>query len=201
MRTKLKQIIAPVKNERGNFLVLTLVFVLLGILIVTPLVTFMGTGLSTGRIFEQKTNRLYAADAGIQGGNWLIKYNHLESVIQGYTPYNFTGTWSYDVPEEVNGVTASVTIQNVWMPKDLEPPGEENAERLISGTGGELPKIIVTSSVSETFIDHDNPGVIEIKIQYYPEASDDLKITSLESGCQAGLPIVKIWKAISTITP
>ena len=186
MKAILKKIVFRGKEERGNFLLLTLAFVLLGVLIVTPLVTYMGTGLSTGRVFEQKTNLLYAADAGIQDGTWLIKYDHLESIIVDYAPYDFSETWDYELPEDVNGVTATVSIRNIWIPKDLAPPSEENADRLISGIDGEFPKIIITSRVSEVYIDENNPGTIEIKIQYYPESCDELKIKSLGIWLPAG---------------
>jgi hypothetical protein len=186
MKTIVKRIVFKGKEERGNFLLLTLVFMLLGILIVTPLVTYMGTGLMTGRVFEQKTNRLYAADAGIQDGTWLIKYDHLESIITDYAPYDFSETWDYEIPEDVNGVAATVSVRNVWVPKDLAPPSEENADRLISGVDGEFPKLIITSRVSEVYIDEDNPGTIEIKIQYYPETGDELSITSLGIWLPAG---------------
>jgi hypothetical protein len=176
---KLKKLMLHCNSETGQILLLTMVFVLLGTLIVIPLANYMISGLKSGEIFEERTSHLYAADAGIQDGSWQIKYDHLKNTCADYLPYDFAGSWSYALPETVNGVTTNVTIQNVWIPKDLEAPSQENGVRLISGVAGNLPKLILTTRVTDIFVDHAHPGTMQIKIQYYPEAGDDLRIFTL----------------------
>ncbi len=55
-----------IKNERGQALLIVLVMMLMGGLIITPLLSYMSTGLRAGKVHEEKMAELYAADAGIQ---------------------------------------------------------------------------------------------------------------------------------------
>jgi hypothetical protein len=183
---KLKNLIIHGNSEKGQVFLLTLVFVLLGTLIVVPLCFYMIGGLNSGQIFEERTSQLYAADAGIQDGSWQIKYGHLTATCPDYLPYDFSDSWSYALSENVNGLATNVTIQNQWVPKDLDAPSQENSVRLISGVSGNLPKVIITSSVTELFIDHAHPGTMEIKVQYYPDTGDDLRISTLGIWLPAG---------------
>ena len=63
-----------------------------------------------------RTDHLYAADAGIQDGAWQIKYDHLQTTCPTYSPFDFDGSWSYNLPEDVNNGTTNVTIRNEWIP-------------------------------------------------------------------------------------
>jgi hypothetical protein len=55
------------KDERGQVLIIALVFMLLGSLIVTPLLSHMSTGLKTEKeVYEKRMDELYAADAGVE---------------------------------------------------------------------------------------------------------------------------------------
>jgi hypothetical protein len=103
-------------EEKGQIFVIVLILTLMGALIVTPLLTYMGTGLNTGKVYEQKTSRLNAADAGINDGIWQIKYDHLETTCPTYMPYDFNTAWNYTLPEPVNGHTVDVTVRNSWIP-------------------------------------------------------------------------------------
>ncbi len=60
-------------GEKGEIILITLAFMLLGFLLIVPLVSFMGTGLKTGMIYNDKTDALYSADAGIEDAMWQIK--------------------------------------------------------------------------------------------------------------------------------
>jgi cytoskeletal protein CcmA (bactofilin family) len=54
-------------DERGQVLLIALVFMLLGGLIVTPLLSHMSTGLKTEKeVYEKRMDELYAADAGVE---------------------------------------------------------------------------------------------------------------------------------------
>lgn len=62
-------------KQSGQALVLALALLGLGSLMIAPMLSFMGTGLNAGVIAEDKTDELYACDAGVQDAIWLI--NHL----------------------------------------------------------------------------------------------------------------------------
>lgn len=61
------------KGQKGQALILVLIFLLVGGLIIAPLLTYMGTGLKVGQMHEQTMKRFYAADAGIEDALWKLK--------------------------------------------------------------------------------------------------------------------------------
>jgi hypothetical protein len=89
MIKKYKRSINLIKKETGQVLVLVLLLMLLTVLVATPLLSHMSTGLKTGQVFEGKTNELYAADAGVEDGVWQIKYSHLRDNFPVYSAYNY----------------------------------------------------------------------------------------------------------------
>jgi hypothetical protein len=70
-----------VNKEQGNILVFTIIFMLLGSMIVVPLLGYMRTGLKAGMVYDAKSDSLYAADAGIEDGVWQIKYDRLSGAL------------------------------------------------------------------------------------------------------------------------
>jgi hypothetical protein len=73
-----------IKGEKGQAMVLVLVLLIVGGLIVSPLLSYMGTGLLTGRVYEGRTAELYAADAGFEDGVWKVQ--HRDEAGAGYVP-------------------------------------------------------------------------------------------------------------------
>jgi hypothetical protein len=63
MKINVKRIIS---DENGKVLILTLILLVVGGLIMTPLLGLMTTGLAAGQVYEKKTAELYAADAGVE---------------------------------------------------------------------------------------------------------------------------------------
>jgi hypothetical protein len=167
----LRKIIVSLRRARGEqagqAFVIVLILLLLGGLIIAPLLTFMGTGLQTGQVFEQKTSELYAADAGIEDGIWQVKYDELQSltVPKEYSPYDYYTQWDFQLDEQVNEEDVTGTIENVWIPKGFSVPSEAEAEATIGGVGGAVPKAIVTGTVPDT-------GNYKIKITYNKEQED-----------------------------
>ncbi len=92
--------VAPNKsvNEKGQALILVLILLLVGALIITPLLSYMGTGLKTGQVYEKKTDGLYAADAGVEDALWRIKYSEVPTEL-------------YPLTELVNEMSVSVVIK------------------------------------------------------------------------------------------
>jgi len=62
-----------IKDESGQALVLTLLMLLISGLIAAPLLSYMGTGLLSGEVYETRTAELYAADAGVEDAIWKIE--------------------------------------------------------------------------------------------------------------------------------
>ena len=62
-------------GEKGQALLIVLVLMLVGIVIITSTLIFMGTTLKTNKVYVDNTTSLYAAEAGIQDGIWNILNN------------------------------------------------------------------------------------------------------------------------------
>ena len=91
------------RDEKGAALVLVLILLLISGLIIGPLLSYMGTGLITGEVYEKRTAELYAADAGVEDAIWKIQ--HGETPVCPADP-----EWSYNIAD-VNGKSVQVTIE------------------------------------------------------------------------------------------
>ena len=70
MKTAVKRLI---RDEKGQTLILTLILIIVGGLIMTPLLAYMSTGLIAGEVYERRMAELYAADAGVEDACWQLK--------------------------------------------------------------------------------------------------------------------------------
>jgi len=142
---------------------MVLVFLLLGSLTLPPVLSHIGTALKTGEVYESKTDALYAADSGIEDAIWQVKYNRLEALLNDpvYDAYDFDTTWSYNLSETINDLTADVTIQNVWIPKDVTPLSPAEARDII-----ESNKLIVAGTAT-------TDTNYRIKIDFYPGTGEE----------------------------
>jgi len=66
-------------GEKGQALILVLILLLVGGLILTPLLSFMSTGLMAVRAQEERMYELYAADAGVEYALWKIQHGQIPS--------------------------------------------------------------------------------------------------------------------------
>jgi hypothetical protein len=137
-------------NQKGQALLLVIIFMLLGALILTPLLNYMGTGIYTGKLFQNKTDTLYAADAGIEDGTWQIKYDYINDFTSPttYSSYDYATSWDYSLPEQVNNIDVDVTIKNEWIPVTSSlaaPTNVAQANNVIS-----QGKLIVSDSNVDT---------------------------------------------------
>ncbi len=159
-------------DETGQALIIVLTLLLLGSLTLMPVLSHVGTAVKTSRVYEDKAGELYAADAGVEDAIWQVKYNRLEALLDdpaAYDTYNFATVWLYDLSEPINGLTANVSIQNVWIPKDVTPLDQAVARDIINSN-----KLVVAGTASD---DDD----YRIKIDFYPDEGedDDLMVESL----------------------
>ena len=102
-----------VRDEKGQALVLVLILLLVGGLIIAPLLAYMGTGLIAGKVYERRTDELYAADAGVEDAVWKIQHqvDEVKALTQCYQSTNYTIS-------DVNGKTVDVTLTLMTLSND-----------------------------------------------------------------------------------
>jgi hypothetical protein len=151
-----------IRTEKGQALPMVLIMMAVGGLIIVPLLSYTSSGLKVGKAYEKMADEYYAADAGIEDGLWQIKYNNLHELFGNYERYNYDAEYNYPMsyPVNVNGLDVDITIENVWIPKDIAAPNNDEAEALI-GAG----KLIITGGVPAELTQ-------QVKIYYYKEATD-----------------------------
>jgi hypothetical protein len=153
-------------GQAGQALIIVLIFLLLGSLTLVPTLTHISTALKTGEIYENNTNEIYAADSGVEDAIWRIKY---DSIDPDYNAYDFSTIWQYNLDDHINNMTTNVSIQNVWIPSNVDPPTDPVAAKEIIKKN----KLVVagTSSTSNT--------TCKIVISFYPEAGENLTVNSI----------------------
>ena len=127
MKTIVKRL---VRDEKGASLVMVLILLLISGLIIGPLLSYMGTGLITGQVYEMRTNELYAADAGVEDAIWSIGHQSIPPGLWQESD-DQPGWWMYEYPEPliVNGKSVDVTVYR----KDLDPTcGQELIYRILA---------------------------------------------------------------------
>ncbi len=182
MQQKLCKAIFKRTHSRGQSLILALVVLFFGTLLIVSLLSYMGTGMkTTSQVYDVKASELYAADAGVVDAEWKIRNGDLDTV---YPAFDFVNPFpSYTLGSDINDSQVDVQINNVWVPVDihgnsLTPPSQTNAGRLINGVNGNPPKMIITSNVMLPS-SMDQPGTVEIKVQYYPSSSSENPLISM----------------------
>jgi hypothetical protein len=98
----------PIRDEKGQALLIVLILLLVGGLIIAPLLGYMSTGLKAGKIHEERMQELYAADAGVEDALYKIKSN--------YTPFvnlDVSDNLTYTLTNPVNGKTVNVTVSKM----------------------------------------------------------------------------------------
>jgi len=100
MKTVVKR---AIKDEKGQAMLLAVILLLVCGLIVSSLLSFMGTGLLIGPVYEGRVAELYAADAGVEDAAWKIQ--------QGEVPVcPGDPIWSYNI-SDVNDKVVQITIE------------------------------------------------------------------------------------------
>ena len=186
---RLRKVLKRVKSEVGQAFILVLLLLLIGGLLLPPLLSLSITGLKTGQIYESKTDEMYSADSGLEHALWQIKYGELESFLTtsdppgvSYSVYDFNTTWSYSLSESLNDESVVVSLENVWIPLNVDCPDThfeiEEARNII-----ESGKLIVIGGVSST-------STCQINIVFYPGAGDVLEIETLGMWLSPGFQYV-----------
>ncbi len=156
--------------QGGQAIILVLILLVIGSLVLVPALSLSMTALRSNQTYEAQTNTIYTADSGIEDGVWRIKYDYFGP---SYSPYDFDTVYSYET-DELNGLTADVSIQNVWIPSNvtLDSLGltSGDAQSIIEGE-----RLVVTGTAGAI------PGEpYDIKIDYDPaDVSENLTVTSI----------------------
>jgi len=104
---KIITLVKPMKDEKGQGLILVIIFMLLGSLMITPLLNNMGTGIKTGQVYDKRHLELYAADAGAADALWSIEKGMLG------LPHTPTDPPLQYNTENVNDKPVSVNITSI----------------------------------------------------------------------------------------
>ena len=156
--------------QGGQAIILVLILLVLGSLVLVPSLSLSMTALNANKGYVAQTNALYTADSGIEDGVWRIKYDFFGPT---YDAYDYTSVYNYET-EELNGLTADVTLQNVWIPTNVTLSGlgltSDDARDIIEGE-----HLVVTGSAGAI------PGQpYDIKIDYDPaDPSENLTVKSI----------------------
>lgn len=160
------------KKEKGFALILVLVFMVIGVLIILPVITYSTTGINTGEVYTNKAETLYAADAGIEDAKWQIAYDQLSGKFDTYDPHDYNTTWTYSLPQvsgkpQINDKNVNVTINNNWVPRDITAPDTATANSIINNT-----RLMVTGGAYSA-------TSYNIVITYNPGPGEDLEIDTI----------------------
>ena len=109
-----KRLIRRGNRQKGAILVTALVVLVVGVVLIVPVLSLMAAGINAGRIVEEETDMLYAADAGVETA--ILTINNLpESVPLGklngvLDEGEITDDYAFTI-SSVNGVPVNVLIQ------------------------------------------------------------------------------------------
>jgi hypothetical protein len=119
-----------IRDEKGAALAMALILLLIGGLITAPLLSYMGTGILAGEVYEARTAELYAVDAGIEDAVWKIQ--HSDGYLPcspGSPPRNYTIT-------DINDRNVDITITSVALYQGVTNlTGTYRVESTTSGNG------------------------------------------------------------------
>ncbi len=169
------------RGERGNSLILVLLFAFLGLTLIIALAPLGATAIKSGKVYNSKANTLYAADAGIEDAKWQIKYDQLAGKFSTFDPHDYSTVWSYNLPPngnvpQVNSQNVTVTISNVFIPQGLfgsanGVPDVTTANSIINN-----PKLMVTGG---PYVNTSGIPCYNIVITYYPGLNENLWIGTI----------------------
>ena len=105
----------------------------------------------------------------------------MEEKFTDYDPYDYDAVYDYPDSLEVNSKDVDVTIENIWIPKDIDAPDPDEARLIVEGTEDEPPTLMITGSVTGT-------SEYQIKITYYY-----LETTGDSTGTNLMVETIGIW--------
>jgi len=145
-----------IRNEKGQALAIVLALLAIGALTIVPLLRYTYTGLSASRIYDEKMELSYAAEAGLEDGIWKTDNETIP-----LNPYDYGTVYNYSLPENINNAAVDVSIKQVWPLAGLESDayGTEPVDNL-AVTGG-VVDVLGGFQVRLTYYDPDEPLYID----------------------------------------
>jgi hypothetical protein len=116
------------RQESGQAFVLVLILLLVGMLIIAPLMAFMSTGLISARSIDDKTDEVYAADAGVEDA-----INKIVTDDAFIAAFDEGDSGSYTLTDPVNGEAITVTIYKNSLLDNLLGEDEYKVDRVHEG--------------------------------------------------------------------
>ena len=108
------------RNEKGQVLLITLGFLLIGGLVIVPALDHMYTGLKATQVQEKRMNEYYAADAAVEDA--------IHKIISSYAPLqalDMNDSHVYNLAGPINGITSmSTNITKLSLLDDILDPSE-----------------------------------------------------------------------------
>jgi hypothetical protein len=193
------------RGESGfSTLIVVLVILALGAIIITPLLVFVITGQRAGTTHNEVTDRLYAADTGIQDGMWRVQNDELPSWMLGtWGGSVYDQSYVYSLPNQVNDKNVSVTLRGVWLLDGLESMKngrEPHAELVTVGNvmrSGEYKIVIMDTGIVGNY-KLERIGVwLPAGFTYTPGSSNLEKLPTTDPAYL--VPTVSDWKNGHTI--
>ena len=127
MKIDVKRIL---RDETGAALAMALILLLIGGLMTAPLLSYMGSGLIAGEVYEARTAELYAVDAGIEDAVWKIQNK------DGYLPCSPGSPARNYTVTDINGKNVAITITSVALYQGITNlTGTYRVESTTTGNG------------------------------------------------------------------
>jgi len=119
-----------IRDEKGAALAMALILLLIGGLMAVPLLSYMGSGLLAGEVYETRTAELYAVDAGVEDAIWKIQNE------DGYLPCSPGSPARNYTITDINGKNVDVTITSVALYQGITNlTGTYRVESTTTGNG------------------------------------------------------------------
>lgn len=117
------------RNERGQALLITLGFLLIGGLVIVPTLGHMYTGLKATQLQEERMNEYYAADAAVEDA--------IHKIISSHAPLqalDINSSYVYNLADPVNGITPiSTNVTKRSLLDDIIDPSEYKLDQPHAG--------------------------------------------------------------------
>jgi Tfp pilus assembly protein PilX len=184
-------------GEKGQAFLLVLILLLVGTLIISSTLAFIGASIKTNGPYLSNTNDLYAAESGVQDG----ENNVLNQTDQGlntlfqttpattFSQYDYTDSWSYNMPNSVNGdYPVAVTVKNTWVPliDDKNPTWIPTVSQPSPPDQNPQPSQIMASNIIN------NTNLVVSGVANVASKSYTVTINYLDSTPSTPLPIISI---------
>jgi len=102
-----------IKEEKGQILTMVLALLVLGSLLIAPALVNASATLIAGRMYNERSSQLYAADAGVEDALYkLYKQWDNPNIPKNNGTWIPAQTWSYTL-SPLNGKTTTVTIDGI----------------------------------------------------------------------------------------